>query len=88
MPLSLRSKPLKAATDLDPYTVYGDTCFILHFSRPAVAVRWEMKQVSLYSDRAGDEDWLALVSAIETSADAGQTCLAHMINWALKRDAA
>ncbi len=41
-----------------------------------------------FADRAGDEDWLALVTAIQSSADTGQTCLAHMIDWALKRDAA
>ncbi len=41
-----------------------------------------------FADRAGDEDWLALVTGIQNSADAGQTCLALMINWALKRDAA
>jgi DNA-binding LacI/PurR family transcriptional regulator len=41
-----------------------------------------------FADRAGDEDWLALTTAIQDSADSGQTCLAHMINWALQRDAA
>jgi CO/xanthine dehydrogenase FAD-binding subunit len=41
-----------------------------------------------FADRAGDEDWQALVTAIQNSADTGQTCLAHMIDWALKRDAA
>jgi len=41
-----------------------------------------------FADRAGDEDWLALVTAIETAGDAGQACLARMIDWALKRDAA
>ncbi len=41
-----------------------------------------------FADRAGDEDWLALMTAIETSGDAGQTCLARMIGWALQRDAA
>ncbi len=41
-----------------------------------------------FADRAGDEDWLSLVTAIQNSADTGQTCLAHMINWALQRDAA
>lgn len=41
-----------------------------------------------FADRAGDEDWLALMTAIENAGDAGQTCLARMIDWALKRGAA
>ncbi|MGD0184654.1 MAG: hypothetical protein ABSC25_05315 [Roseiarcus sp.] len=41
-----------------------------------------------FANRAGDEDWLALMTVIETSGDAGQACLACMINWALQRDAA
>lgn len=44
--------------------------------------------VRAFANRAGDKDWLALMTAIETSGDAGQTCLARMIDWALKRDAA
>ena len=41
-----------------------------------------------FADRAGDEDWLSLMTAIENSGDAGQTRLARMIDWALERDAA
>jgi hypothetical protein len=44
--------------------------------------------VRSFANQAGDEDWLALMTAIETSADAGQTCLARMIGWALRRDVA
>ena len=41
-----------------------------------------------FADRAGDEDWMALVTALENSREPGQTCLARMIKWALQRDAA
>ena len=41
-----------------------------------------------FAHQAGDEDWLALMTAIENSGNAGHTCLSHMIKWALKRDAA
>jgi hypothetical protein len=41
-----------------------------------------------FANQAGEEDWLALMTAIENSGDAGQTCLARMINWALQRDIA
>jgi hypothetical protein len=44
--------------------------------------------VRAFANNAGDEDWLALMTAIENSGDAGQTCLSHMINWALRRDTA
>ncbi len=41
-----------------------------------------------FANEAGDEDWLALMTAIEASGDPARTCLAHMIDWALQRDAA
>lgn len=35
---------------------------------------------------AGDEDWLALMSALERAADPGAACLRHMVAWRLRQD--
>lgn len=40
-----------------------------------------------FSDSASDEDWLALMTAIERSADPAVTCLRTMLDWSLKSDA-
>lgn len=57
----------------------------LHRETPG---EYAARSVRGFANRAGDEDWLALMTAIENSGDAGQTCLARMIDWALKHDAA
>ncbi len=44
--------------------------------------------VRAFANHAAAEDWLALMTAIEASGDAGRACLARMIDWALQRDAA
>jgi hypothetical protein len=49
---------------------------------------YAVNSVRGFANQAGDEDWLALMTAIANSGDAGQTCLARMINWALRRDTA
>jgi hypothetical protein len=36
---------------------------------------------------AADEDWLALMTALERADDAGVACLRHMLEWSLRRDA-
>lgn len=41
-----------------------------------------------FGDHAGDEDWLALMTALERSTDPAATCLRTMTEWALKDDAA
>lgn len=41
-----------------------------------------------FGDQAGDEDWLALMTALERSTDPAATCLRTMTEWALKDDAA
>ncbi len=41
-----------------------------------------------FGEGAGDEDWLALTSALERGADPALTCLRAMIEWSLKHDAA
>lgn len=35
---------------------------------------------------AGDEDWLALMTALEREADPGAACLRHMLRWSLRED--
>ena len=39
-----------------------------------------------FANKADDEEWLALTTAIENSPDAAQTCLSRMIDWALKQE--
>ncbi|PTM42883.1 hypothetical protein [Bosea sp. 124] len=41
-----------------------------------------------YAAQAGDEDWLALMTAIERADDPGRVVLGKMLRWALARDAA
>lgn len=40
-----------------------------------------------FSDGASDEDWLALMTALERGSDPAATCLRTMIDWSLKQDA-
>lgn len=37
---------------------------------------------------AGDEEWLALMTALDASDDPGRACLIRVMEWALLRDAA
>ena len=41
-----------------------------------------------FSSGASDEDWLALMTALEKGTDPAATCLRAMMEWALKADAA
>ncbi|MDF3813327.1 MULTISPECIES: hypothetical protein [Rhodopseudomonas] len=41
-----------------------------------------------FADRGNDEDWLAMMTALEHSSDAASTCLERMIDWSLLRDQA
>lgn len=41
-----------------------------------------------FAARAGDEDWLAVMNAVERSKDPGQAVLTLIVNWALARDEA
>jgi hypothetical protein len=40
-----------------------------------------------FADHASDEDWLALMTALERTDDAGAACLRHMLAWSLRHDA-
>lgn len=44
--------------------------------------------VRRFANLAGDEDWLALMNAVERTSDPAVACLIHMIQWSLKQDAA
>jgi hypothetical protein len=37
---------------------------------------------------AGDEDWLALMTALERAPDPGAACLRQMLRWSLRQDSA
>lgn len=39
-----------------------------------------------FASQAGDQDWLALVTAAERAADPGQAALGVLVRWALERD--
>jgi len=41
-----------------------------------------------YSNAAGNEEWLSLMTALGASGDPGRTCLVRILDWALLRDAA
>ena len=44
--------------------------------------------VARFSQSASDEDWLALMTALEKSDAPASTCLGRMVHWALDKDAA
>ena len=41
-----------------------------------------------FAQLASNEDWLALMTALERAGDAGTACLKHMLEWSLRHDAA
>ena len=41
-----------------------------------------------FADHASDEDWLALMTALERAADPGSACLRQMLVWSLRKDSA
>jgi hypothetical protein len=41
-----------------------------------------------FADHASDEDWLALMTALERAADPGAACLRQMLVWSLHADSA
>jgi len=40
-----------------------------------------------FAELASDEDWLALMTALERADDAGTACLKHMLDWSLRHEA-
>lgn len=45
------------------------------------------RAVNRFTNTAADDEWLALMTAIENSADPGRTVLARMVRWSLAADA-
>ena len=41
-----------------------------------------------FAQLASDDDWLALMTALERADDGGTACLKHMLAWSLRQDAA
>ncbi len=41
---------------------------------------------SRFAARAGNEEWLQLVSSLERSSDVASTLLAHVVRWAIRTD--
>lgn len=39
-----------------------------------------------FANSAADEDWLALMTALERTDDPARTCLVKMVSWSLARD--
>ncbi len=39
-----------------------------------------------FSAFASDDDWLALMTALERAENPGAACLRHMLTWSLRRD--
>jgi len=44
--------------------------------------------VRRFANLAADEDWLALMTAIENAGDPATACLASMLRWSMRRDRA
>ncbi len=40
-----------------------------------------------FANKASDEDWLALTTALERTSDPAVTCLTMMLTWSIARDA-
>ena len=57
----------------------------VHFGEPPGV--YIANAVRRFATRAGDEDWMGLVTAIERAPDPTAAALRHMLSWALGRDA-
>jgi hypothetical protein len=50
------------------------------------ASAYAVNAVRRFSAFADDEDWLALMTALDRADDPGATCLRHMLAWSLRHD--
>jgi hypothetical protein len=55
-----------------------------HDERPG---EYAANAVARFSQGASDEDWLALMTALERAQEPAATCLRHMVLWSLEGDA-
>lgn len=77
-------------------TLIGETGDVVMLARIEAAGRafdespgdYAANAVARFSETASDEEWLALMTALEKSKTPAATCLARMVNWALEKDAA
>lgn len=52
------------------------------------AVAYASTVARRFADHASDEDWLALMTALERADDPGAACLRQMLAWSLRKDTA
>lgn len=52
------------------------------------AVAYASTAARRFADHASDEEWLALMTALERADDPGSACLRQMLAWSLRKDAA
>lgn len=52
------------------------------------AVAYVAAAARRFADHASDEEWLALMTALERADDPGSACLRQMLAWALRKEAA
>lgn len=52
------------------------------------AAEYTSGAIRRFSNSAGSEDWLSLMTALGAGGDPGRTCLIRILDWALLRDAA
>ena len=52
------------------------------------AVTYASAAARHFADHASDEDWLAMMTALERADDPGAACLRQMLAWSLREDSA
>jgi hypothetical protein len=52
------------------------------------AVAYASTAARRFADHASDEDWLALMTALERADDPGAACLRQMLVWSLRKESA
>jgi hypothetical protein len=50
------------------------------------AVAYASMAARRFADHASDEDWLALMTALERAHDPGAACLRQMLAWSLRKE--
>ena len=57
-------------------------------AQETTAVAYASEAARRFADHASDEDWLALMTALERADDPGAACLRQMLAWSLRGDSA
>lgn len=71
----------------------GDLALIARVSETGTAFEetpgeYAANAAARFSRQASDEDWLALMTALEKAENPAQACLGKILDWALREDAA